>query len=173
MTPLRFDSEEGARDALVAGNPAESRLYQRITSTSKAKRMPPGYAGHDPLTDDQIDIIKRWIEQGAEWRGHWAFEAPQRPAVPAGRNAIDHFITERLKREGLSLEPETLALRRRVEKTMAEIADKKDENAVRRLVAEMNEDIARVNATAIHGPPTNLAPFDVEEILKRWRAGDL
>ncbi len=83
------------------------------------------------------------------------------------------WVKRLLRREVLSLAPESLALRRRVEKTMAAIAAKKDENAVRRLVAEMNEDIARVNATAIQGPPTNLAPFDVEEIVRRWRDGDL
>jgi len=83
------------------------------------------------------------------------------------------WVKRLLKREGLSLVPETLELRRQVEKTMAEIARKKDESAVRRLVEEMNEDIARVNATTISGPPTNLAPFDVEEIVKRWRSGDL
>src|SRR2546426_3963943 len=82
-TKLRFDNEEGARidlgkgrHAIVPGDAASSGLYQRITADNPALRMPPAYAGHDRLKDREIDLIRRWIEQGAVWQRHWAWLPP-------------------------------------------------------------------------------------------------
>jgi mono/diheme cytochrome c family protein len=116
---LRLDSREEALKpladggrAIVPGKPAESELYQRITTKEKADVMPPPKS-NKKLTPAQIDTLRRWIEQGAEYQGHWAFVAPQRPPLPKPRNAawvrtpVDAFILSRLEKEGLSPSPET------------------------------------------------------------------
>src|SRR5688572_20048296 len=125
---LRFDTEAGAfadlgggRHAIVPGDPARSEMYQRITAKDEAIRMPPARSGRK-LTDNQIDLIRRWIEQGAKWQKHWSLIAPQRPALPEpkktswARGAVDSFILDRLERNGLRPSPEAdpAALIRRV-----------------------------------------------------------
>jgi mono/diheme cytochrome c family protein len=124
---LRLDTKQGAlgnRDsgpAFVAGKPDDSEAWLRITSDDPKMLMPPPKSGKK-LTDKQIAIIKTWIEQGARWETHWAFEAPQRPAIPkvntAGwvRNPIDEFVLARLEREGLTPSPvaDRITLLRRV-----------------------------------------------------------
>ncbi|HEX4772589.1 MAG TPA: DUF1553 domain-containing protein [Bryobacteraceae bacterium] len=118
-TKLRFDIESGAmialRDgkrAIVPGDPEQSELYQRISSTNKAFRMPPAYMGHDRLSDRDIQLIKDWIAQGAKWSPFWSFAPPKRPPLPEVRetnwvrNPIDAFILSRLERDGLHPSPE-------------------------------------------------------------------
>ena len=118
-TALRFDSEEGAFAelagggfAIVRGEPEKSVLLRRITSDNEAVRMPPAYLGHEKLSDREIDLIHRWIEQGARWQKHWSFVPPKRPQLPRvknqdwPRNPIDYFVLQRLGREGLSPSPE-------------------------------------------------------------------
>ncbi|RPI83534.1 MAG: DUF1549 domain-containing protein, partial [Planctomycetaceae bacterium] len=86
-------------------------LLVRLLSTDPAEKMPPPSSGKS-LSLTQIDLVRRWIVEGASTSGHWAFAAPVRPAVPelSGptvlRNPVDHFIVERLAREGLSQSPE-------------------------------------------------------------------
>ncbi len=107
--------------AIVAGTPNESILLQAVTGThEELGRMPPE---GDPLTAEQIAVLRLWIEQGANWptddtiekqRGkeHWAFKRPTRSEPPAVqnsawcRNAIDRFVLARLVREGLTPSPE-------------------------------------------------------------------
>ncbi len=117
-TPLRFDAEAaakqdlGGRFAIVNGQPAKSELIRRVTATNTALRMPPGYAGAAALTEREIAVLRRWIEQGAPWKQHWAFVAPRRPPQPKiaasewPRNPIDHFVLARLEREGYKPAPE-------------------------------------------------------------------
>lgn len=105
-SPVRFDLEESARKAIVAGDPSGSPLYKRITSDNKSLRMPPAYAGKSKLADKDIDTIRRWIEQGAKWQSHWAFIPPVRPTVPKGQDAIDYLVRARLAAEGLKPAPE-------------------------------------------------------------------
>jgi Protein of unknown function (DUF1553)/Protein of unknown function (DUF1549)/Concanavalin A-like lectin/glucanases superfamily/Planctomycete cytochrome C len=112
MANLRLDikdggaySTRGSYQLVVPGDAAKSRLYQRIASTS-ANRMPPVAAGPS-LTAVQVQLIKRWIDEGAKWEVHWAYVAPQSPALPEvkdkkwARNPIDRFVLARLEREGL------------------------------------------------------------------------
>ena len=113
---LRLDNESQVferRDGhhgLVPGDPAKSELFQRLTATGEDERMPPPSSGKK-LTPQQIETIRRWIEQGAKWESHWALIAPTRPKLPVvkdrtwPKNAIDHFILARLEREGLNLSP--------------------------------------------------------------------
>ena len=123
-TKFHFDTKEGAfaeAGIIVPGNAADSMLVQRITHPDPNERMPPPDSGH-ALTDRQIALLRRWIEEGANWDTHWAYTAPQRPELPAVRNAawvrnpIDRFILARLDREGLSTSPEAdkVTLLRRV-----------------------------------------------------------
>jgi hypothetical protein len=112
MAGLRLDRRDEAtaqrKDgaAIVPKDPDKSLLWQRVTHASPAKRMPPAYS-HKVLTDEQKEILKRWIEQGAPWREHWAFAAPVRPAPPAVKNTawprspLDRFILARLEAAGL------------------------------------------------------------------------
>jgi hypothetical protein len=118
-TKLRLDVEEGAkitlaqgRHALLPGKPEESEVFKRITTSNKAQRMPPAYASYAPLTSREIELIRRWIEQGASWQPHWSLIPPRRPSTPAVnqpawvRNPIDAFILARLERDGLAPAPE-------------------------------------------------------------------
>ena len=132
MATLRFDQEEGAKRALkdgrfaiVPGDPAHSQMIGRITATNPAVRMPRsqnGAAAGEPLSERQVALLTRWIEQGATWQKHWSFIPPKRPDVPKDvndsnwvRNPIDAFVLQRLEREGLKPSPEadrTTLLRR-------------------------------------------------------------
>jgi hypothetical protein len=115
---LRLDSEESAmaerdgRHPIVPGRPDQSELIRRITAKDRQERMPPATSARQ-LTDRQIDLLRRWIEQGAKWQKHWSLIPPQRPVPPIVkhsqwvRNAIDSFVLDRLEREGLS--PSTVA----------------------------------------------------------------
>jgi hypothetical protein len=102
--------DRSGRRAVAPGNPAASRAYVRITAPEPAQRMPPPRSGHS-LTPREIQLIKAWIEQGAPYAEHWAFKAPQRPALPqvktSGwvRNPVDAFILARLEKEGLRPSP--------------------------------------------------------------------
>ena len=111
---LRLDTKEnvftdrGGYSIIVPGNSAVSRLYQRISA--KERRMPPASSGRT-LTPKQIELIREWIDQGAKWQSHWAFEAPKRPALPEvkdktwPKNPIDYFTLARLETEGLKPSP--------------------------------------------------------------------
>ena len=92
---LRLDREEDAKTKLLNGE-----VYKRVTATGP-RRMPPSYAGHDKLTDAQIDILRRWIEQGAKYEPHWSFQAPRKSPLPSNRNPVDAFVLAKLEREGL------------------------------------------------------------------------
>jgi hypothetical protein len=121
MADLRLDTHEGLSAkrptglVVAPGDPKSSVLYQRITHEKVAMRMPPAYS-HKTLTDAQKATLRRWIEQGAPFKEHWAFQAPVRPAVPAvktakwPRNPIDNFILAKL--EGAGLQPAAEAGRR-------------------------------------------------------------
>jgi len=130
---LRFDQEDGAKRALkdgrfaiVPGDPSKSQLIARISATDPAVRMPRsqnGAAPGEPLTEGQVALLTRWIEQGATWQKHWSFIPPNRPEVPTDlrnaawvRNPIDAFVLQRLEREGLkpSAEADRATLLRRV-----------------------------------------------------------
>ena len=112
---LRFDDKDSPfdRGVIVPGKPAESVLIDRITSSDLDMVMPPPSLKRK-LSAPQIDTLKRWVQQGAKWGGHWAFEVAKRPVVPASRdregaawvrNPIDNFVLARLSREGLSPAP--------------------------------------------------------------------
>jgi len=108
---LRLDEEAGLRTAFLPRDLAKSEAWRRIQSTDPAERMPPPESPHQ-LKPAQIDTLRRWIEAGAEWQGHWAFIPPTKPAPPAvkdarwGAHPIDAFVLARLEAEGLKPQPE-------------------------------------------------------------------
>ncbi len=110
LADLRLDDREiaVAKGAIAPGSPAESKLVERIHATG-ATKMPPEFA-NKTLTEDQKKLLEQWIAQGADYEGHWAYIAPERPAAPAGPAAVDALLGERMKAKGL--EPVEAADRR-------------------------------------------------------------
>ncbi len=138
MGNLRLDSKQVAlAKVIIPGKAGESPLYQRIAGIGDQARMP---MGGDPLKKEQIDLIRRWIDEGADWPEvnqsaaeagknpptgiptHWAYVAPRRPVLPKvknttwAKNPIDMFILARLEEEGLkpSREADRVTLLRRL-----------------------------------------------------------
>ena len=117
MAGLRLDLRESvltprrAGAPLVPGDPEKSLIYQRVVHPDAARRMPPKQA-HKELSADQIELIRRWIEEGGRWEEHWSFAPVVRPQPPAVRkqdwvrNPIDRFILARLESAGLDPAPE-------------------------------------------------------------------
>ncbi len=158
---LRLDTRQGMfanRDGGVPFAPGkleDSEAWMRITADDPKMLMPPPKSGKK-LSEKQIALVKAWIEQGAKWNSHWAFEAPKRQPLPnvkgAGwvRNPIDLFILARLESEGLKPSPtadRVTSLRRvsldlvglpptiaEVDAFLADPSDNAYENAVDRLL---------------------------------------
>ncbi|HEV8066464.1 MAG TPA: PSD1 and planctomycete cytochrome C domain-containing protein [Planctomycetaceae bacterium] len=114
---LRLDTKEGLlggagkAGAVIPGKPDESELFRRISADSAGERMPPTGAGTQ-LSKSQRILVRRWIEQGAKWREHWAFCSIGRPTPPLVqihptlKNEIDCFILRSLDERGLKPSPE-------------------------------------------------------------------
>jgi len=111
---LRLDEKDSTlrteEPIVVPGQSGKSELFRRLVSTDSDEVMPPADSLRK-LTAKQIDVLKRWIDEGATWGKHWAFVAPKRPEFPAVqqedwvRNPIDRFVLSRLQREKLSPSP--------------------------------------------------------------------
>lgn len=113
---LRLDLREeavGEDGAIVPGNAKASELMYRITTDDSEDLMPPEKSHKAQLKPEEIDLIRRWINQGAEYEAHWAFIPPVEPKVPKVKatdkvsNPIDAFVLARLEREGISPSNET------------------------------------------------------------------
>ncbi|MEM6366643.1 MAG: DUF1549 domain-containing protein, partial [Planctomycetota bacterium] len=93
--------------AVEPGDVEASILIDRILSDDPDEVMPPPEHG-PPLSEEEVDLLKRWIEQGAQWEEHWAYVKPQAPTVPNVdesdwcRDPIDHFVLQRLEQESVS-----------------------------------------------------------------------
>ena len=100
---------KSGRPTVVPGSPRASELMARVTSHDPETRMP--YRS-PPLEPREIDLLRRWIEEGAQWEDHWSFVAPKRQAPPDvkhkewPRQPLDQFILARLEQEGLGPSPE-------------------------------------------------------------------
>jgi mono/diheme cytochrome c family protein len=115
---LRLDVQDGAfaerasGRTIVPGDPQNSLLYQRIAQESDTRRMPPPRLSKKTLSPEQIDVLRRWIEEGASWDQHWSFKPVSRidPSPVKDetwvRSPIDRFVLARLEAEGLSPAPE-------------------------------------------------------------------
>ncbi|MCE9632379.1 MAG: PSD1 and planctomycete cytochrome C domain-containing protein [Planctomycetia bacterium] len=103
---LRLDTREGALAVISLDAPAESELIARIVATDPDVQMPPPSSHKKPLSQEQVDVLTRWIAEGAAWGTHWAFERPVKIPPPAGHpHPIDAFIGARLAAEDLAFAP--------------------------------------------------------------------
>jgi hypothetical protein len=106
---LRLDVREDAlkHKAFVPGDAEASELIKRLASTDSDEVMPPPDS-HRTLTATQKEILKRWIAEGAEYKEHWAFVTPVRPALPGNgeKHPVDAFVVAKLAQAGLTLSPE-------------------------------------------------------------------
>ena len=112
---LRLDVREGAlrtQDAVILpGKSGESEFIHRIISKDPEEVMPPPKSGHT-LTIQQVEALKRWVDQGAKWGKHWALETPRAAEPPKvkdaawPRNPIDQFVLHKLEAENLRPTPE-------------------------------------------------------------------
>ncbi|HEY7115118.1 MAG TPA: DUF1549 domain-containing protein, partial [Tepidisphaeraceae bacterium] len=114
---LRLDIKEGAykehdgKAAIVPGKPEESEAIRRILTNDPDDHMPPPDSGKK-LTPKQIELIKKWIAQGADYTGHWSFQPVIATPVPEVKNAawcrneIDRFVLKKLESNGLTPSPE-------------------------------------------------------------------
>lgn len=183
-TSLRLDTEAGARPALSA-------IVRRITASDNT-RMPPAWAGKQALTPHEIELVTRWVAEGAPWQTHWSFVPPRHPDPPAtqgkwGNNALDAFVLARLEREGLqpSAEADQRTLLRRVSLDItglpptpadlaAFVADTSPEaydKAVARLLASprYGERMAERWLDNARYADTNGYQTDGERFMWRWR----
>ena len=94
---------------IIPGDAENSEVIVRIKSTKPNRVMPPP-STHTTVTKDDLKLLKRWIDEGAEYEGHWAYQTPTKPALPElpeayerwVKNNIDRFVAYRLKNAGLS-----------------------------------------------------------------------
>ena len=97
---LRLDEREGAtkEGAIVPGDPAKSEAIVRVLSTDPDEHMPPAKSKLEGLTPAEIETLKRWIAEGAEYEPHWAFIAPK---------SVEGSIDSLLAARGIKRQPET------------------------------------------------------------------
>lgn len=108
-----LDTTESGKYAIIPGNPEHSEMIRRINLSDPEQRMP---YKEEPLSKDEIQILTKWIEQGAEWGDHWAYVAPKSVQIPKpnrllsgvgstseewAKNDIDYFILDKLNQENL------------------------------------------------------------------------
>ena len=100
-----FGKNESGEIAIVPGDLEKSELMRRVSSTDSDEVMPPPKE-HKKLKPEQVELLKRWIKEGANWTGHWAFQPVKEPAAPDPQHPIDSFVRARLEKEKLQPSPE-------------------------------------------------------------------
>lgn len=192
---VRADALKPAKSgepAIVPGDVSKSHLIARILTKDADEVMPPPKTGKK-LTPQQIELLKRWVQEGAKFEGHWAFSKPERPVLPVVkdqkwvRNEIDRFILARLEKEGLkpTSEADKTTLIRRVTldltglpPTLAEVdaflADKSPkafEKVVDRLLASprYGEHMAKYWLDAARYADSHGYHIDSERSMWKWR----
>ncbi|MFA6244157.1 MAG: DUF1549 domain-containing protein, partial [Candidatus Hydrogenedentales bacterium] len=196
---LRLDDSKGAFEqreshgpVIVPGSRAKSALWKRISSKDPDEQMPPASANRQ-LTAEQIELLGKWIDQGAVYDKHWSFKSPVRPELPEvakkdwPRNPIDSFVLARLENEGLEPSPEAPkeTLIRRVSLDLTGLpptpeqvdAFLKDESpdAYERVVDALlsnphyGENMARMWLDLARYADTNGYHIDNERYMWRWR----
>ncbi|WP_420146700.1 DUF1553 domain-containing protein [Spirosoma sp.] len=112
---------KSGKPAIIPGDADASEMIRRLTLDDPEERMP---LDHPALKPDEIDILRKWIDQGAEWGDHWAYQSVTKPDVPKigtfwsrlgvvdsdevnwAKNEIDHFVLDKLRQEQLNPSPE-------------------------------------------------------------------
>lgn len=118
---LRLDVPEAAfadlpespgKRAIVPGDPEQSEIVRRIKASDPDVRMPPVESHKNALTAVQVAILEKWIDEGAEYKPHWAFISPEKPRVPRADfddravNEVDRFVSAQLEQKGIAPSPE-------------------------------------------------------------------
>ena len=115
---LRLDTRDGALAerkglrAVVPGEPDKSELLRRVTASDLDERMPPAKVNKTGLSKREIDLLRRWIADGAPYAEHWAYVKPTRPPLPVvkdkdwPRHPIDRFVLNRREQRRLAPSPE-------------------------------------------------------------------
>ena len=105
---LRLDIGEGGGfkdldgfQAIVPNDPSNSEIIARMLSDDEDEIMPPPETGKK-LNKEQIELIKQWINEGAEYEGHWSFTSPSKTTKTEG-HPVDHFIGAELKNQGFEI----------------------------------------------------------------------
>ncbi len=112
---MRLDIKENAlaaleddpgKFAIVPGRPQASELYHRVVSDDPEVQMPPPESNLS-LTEQEVAVLTRWIEQGAEYKPHWSFIKPEKPEVPTvasewPENDVDRFTLATMEQKELS-----------------------------------------------------------------------
>ena len=96
---------EGGKRAIAPRSPGRSLLIKKVTADDPDQRMPPQKT-NKILTPREIALLTKWIEQGAQYKQHWAFISPELPMLPEGANAIDWLLEDRVQRARLIPAPE-------------------------------------------------------------------
>lgn len=95
----------GGYQAIKPGHPEASEILARLTSEDPDEVMPPAAANKPRFSEDEVALIRQWIEQGAEYEAHWAFVPPKKPDLPEGQKSkahpVDQFLEEEISRQGL------------------------------------------------------------------------
>ena len=126
------------------------------------ERKPPG-TSWETWIEAQIRVA---MEEGA-------FDTLPGAGKPLPNLGQEHdplwWVKQLVQREQISILPPSLELLRKVEKDHPPIEKRNDEATVRHRLAALNVEIAKVNATAMEGPPTRLSTLDVDQVVARWR----
>ncbi|MCW1887071.1 PSD1 and planctomycete cytochrome C domain-containing protein [Luteolibacter flavescens] len=103
---------ESGKTIIVPGDPAASELMRRITSSDPDEKMPPPHEHPHGLEKAQIELLERWIREGAKWGEHWSFQKPEEPPLPTLTNAqwpksdLDRHVLAKLEAKDLAPMPE-------------------------------------------------------------------
>ena len=127
-----------------------------------SKKKPPGKTWES--------FVEQQIREAMEEGAFDNLQGKGQPIADLGREYDpDWWAKKLIEREKVSITPPALALRRTVEQTLERLAQRRDEAEIRRTIEGLNAQIRTLNATVAEGPPTNLAPLDVEAIVRQWR----
>jgi hypothetical protein len=104
---LALGKGESGKTCIIPGEADKSEFITRLTSHDKELRMP---LGKEPLTEAEVALLKKWINEGAEWQDHWAFVKPKDEPVPSNssnwvKNPIDNFVLAKIEEMDLGLKP--------------------------------------------------------------------
>jgi hypothetical protein len=123
---------------------------------------------HRKASESHETFVERLIREAQEG-GEFDHLPRGKPLPLTGSLPEAWWVKEKLRREKLNDLPASLAIKLEAEAVLAGVARESDERVVRERLEELNVRIRRLNATHVAGPPTSLAPLDVEAVVSRWR----